>query len=96
VLRAGASGEIYNIGAGNEITNRELTSRLLALCDASDNHIEYVTDRLGHDRRYSIDTAKVGALGWAPAHSLDEALAATVDSYRSNRWWWEPLRRRLP
>jgi dTDP-glucose 4,6-dehydratase len=96
VLRAGTSGEIYNIGAGNEITNRELTSRLLALCGAADDQIEYVTDRLGHDRRYSIDTAKVRALGWVPARSLEEALAATVDWYRSNRSWWEPLQQRRP
>jgi dTDP-glucose 4,6-dehydratase len=55
--------------------------------------IEYVEDRLGHDRRYSIDTSKVEALGWSPRRKLDEALAATVQWYRDNRWWWEPLKR---
>jgi dTDP-glucose 4,6-dehydratase len=92
VLRQGAVGEIYNIGAGNELPNVELTHRLLALLGHDDSMIEPVADRLGHDRRYSIDTTKVRALGWRPARELDEALAATVEWYRANRWWWEPLR----
>jgi dTDP-glucose 4,6-dehydratase len=92
VFRAGAVGEIYNIGAGNEITNRELTERLLELCGCDESYIKYVDDRLGHDRRYSIDTAKVRALGWQPSHDLGEALTATVEWYRDNRWWWEPLK----
>ena len=92
VLRDGTVGEIYNIGAGNEITNRELTHRLLARVGADESMIEPVADRLGHDRRYSVDTTKVRALGWAPRHELDEALDLTVDWYRDNRWWWEPLK----
>ena len=92
VLRAGTVGEIYNVGAGNELTNLELTRRLLDLLDADESMIEPVADRLGHDRRYSVDTTKVRALGWSPAHDLDEALGATVEWYRANRWWWEPLR----
>jgi dTDP-glucose 4,6-dehydratase len=92
VLRQGTLGEIYNIGAGNEITNRELTERLLARCGRDASFIEPVTDRLGHDRRYSIDTAKVTALGWKPAHTLDDALDLTVAWYRDNAWWWQPLR----
>src|SRR3954453_13315737 len=64
VLRKGELGEIYNIGAGNEITNRELTDRLLRLCGKGEEMIEYVEDRLGHDRRYSIDISKAKALGW--------------------------------
>jgi dTDP-glucose 4,6-dehydratase len=92
VLRQGTTGETYNIGAGNEITNRELTEQLVALCDADESMIERVTDRLGHDRRYSIDSSKVTALGWRPERELDEALAATVTWFRDNRWWWEPLR----
>ena len=91
VLRKGHTGEIYNIGAGNEITNLELTQRLLELCGADESSVEPVTDRLGHDRRYSIDTTKVRALGWATQHRLDEALASTVAWYRDNRSWWEPL-----
>jgi dTDP-glucose 4,6-dehydratase len=54
--------------------------------------IEPVEDRLGHDRRYAIDTTKVRALGWAPRRELDDALAETVEWYRANRWWWEPLK----
>jgi dTDP-glucose 4,6-dehydratase len=92
VLRRGEIGEIYNIGGGNETTNRELTHKVLALCGAGDDMIEYVTDRLGHDRRYSIDCSKANALGWSPSRSLDEALAATVEWYRANRAWWEPLK----
>jgi dTDP-glucose 4,6-dehydratase len=92
VLRKGEIGEIYNIGADNEIPNRELTERILALLGADESMIEYVEDRLGHDRRYSIDCSKVRALGWAPARELDEALDTTVQWYRDNRWWWEPLK----
>jgi dTDP-glucose 4,6-dehydratase len=92
VLRKGEVGEIYNIGGGNETTNRDLTERVLALCGAGEEMIEYVTDRLGHDRRYSIDCTKARALGWAPARTPDEALAATVEWYRANRAWWEPLK----
>ncbi len=92
VLRTGGVGEIYNIGAGNEITNRDLTERLLRLLGAGPDRIEHVTDRLGHDRRYSIDTAKVRALGWSPRRTLDQALAETVEWYRARRDWWGPLR----
>jgi dTDP-glucose 4,6-dehydratase len=92
VLRQGEIGEIYNIGADNEIANRELTERILGLLGADEGMIEYVEDRLGHDRRYSIDCSKAHALGWAPARELGEALEATVEWYRANRWWWEPLK----
>jgi dTDP-glucose 4,6-dehydratase len=91
VRREGATGEIYNIGAGNEITNQDLTLRLLARLGHDESMIEPVEDRLGHDRRYSIDTTKVRALGWSPRHDLDDALDLTVGWYRDNRWWWEPL-----
>jgi dTDP-glucose 4,6-dehydratase len=90
VLRKGEIGEVYNIGAGNEIPNRVLTAKILALLGADESMINYVEDRLGHDRRYSIATDKVEALGWRPKHDLDEALAATVEWYRENRSWWEP------
>jgi dTDP-glucose 4,6-dehydratase len=92
VLRQGTVGEIYNIGAGNEITNRELVDRILELCGVGEEMVDYVTDRLGHDRRYSIDTAKAQALGWKPARDLGHALAATVEWYQANRSWWEPLK----
>ena len=92
VLRAGVAGEIYNIGGGNEVPNRLLVDRLLALLGADESSVQYVEDRLGHDRRYSVDDAKVRALGWAPRRQLDEALAATVTWYREHRDWWAPLR----
>lgn len=91
VLRNGQVGEIYNIGAGNEITNHDLTNSVLAILGHDDSMIEYVEDRLGHDRRYSIDTSKVRKLGWAPQREFAEALGSTVEWYRDNREWWEPL-----
>ncbi len=94
VFRKGIIGEVYNIGAGNEVTNRELTDRLVALCGRDETAIDYVQDRLGHDRRYSVDIAKVEALGWSTRRELGEALEATVAWYRDNRWWWEPLKAR--
>jgi len=96
VLRAGQPGEIYNIGAGNELTNRQLTDRILSLLGAGSDMVDYVTDRLGHDRRYCVDSAKVRALGWRPVRELDEALEATCRWYRDNRWWWEPLKAKSP
>ena len=92
VLRQGTVGEIYNIGAGNEVPNRALTDKILALLRLDESMIQPVDDRLGHDRRYSIDAGKVRDLGWRPARELDEALAATVEWYLENRWWWEPLK----
>lgn len=91
VLRIGEPGTVYNVGAGNELTNLELVERLLALCDADPSLVEMVKDRPGHDRRYSVDAARMRALGWYPDRELDEGLASTVDWYRENRWWWEPL-----
>jgi dTDP-glucose 4,6-dehydratase len=92
VLRSGKEGEIYNIGAGNALTNRELTDKLLALVGAGNERVDYVTDRLGHDRRYAIDSARVRGLGWKPEHEFDDALRNTFTWYRDNRWWWEPLK----
>ncbi|MBJ7308345.1 MAG: dTDP-glucose 4,6-dehydratase [Acidimicrobiia bacterium] len=94
VLRKGTIGEIYNIGGGNETTNRELTSMVLANMGVGEEMVEYVQDRLGHDRRYSIDCSKANALGWKPSRDLDVAVAETVEWYRANRAWWEPLKAR--
>ena len=91
VLRRGQPGEIYNVGGGNELTNRQLTDRLLALAGAGEEMVDYVADRLGHDRRYSVDSSKVRSLGWSPERVFDDALEATFAWYRDNRWWWEPL-----
>jgi dTDP-glucose 4,6-dehydratase len=93
-LRQGEPGSVYNIGAGNEIPNRTLTQQVLALLGVDDAMIEPVEDRLGHDRRYSIDSTRIRGLGWTPRWAFDDALASTVEWYRANRWWWEPLKRR--
>jgi dTDP-glucose 4,6-dehydratase len=92
VLEQGQAGEIYNIGAGNETPNRVLVDKLLALLGKDESSVDYVTDRLGHDRRYSVDITKITALGWKRQRTLDEALDETVNWYRDNRWWWEPLK----
>jgi dTDP-glucose 4,6-dehydratase len=94
VLHEGEPGEIYNLGAGNETPNRVLVDKLLALMGVGEEMVDYVPDRLGHDRRYSVDIAKITALGWRRQRSLDEALEATVDWYRANEWWWRPLKDR--
>jgi dTDP-glucose 4,6-dehydratase len=93
VADAGRPGEIYNIGGGTELTNRELTSRLLAALGADESMVQPVLDRKAHDRRYSVDITKIGdELGYAPRVPFDEGLAGTVQWYRDNRSWWEPLR----
>ena len=92
VLRKGADGEVYNIGGGVEVENVALTRRILALAGKPETLIQPVADRPGHDRRYSLDCAKVQALGWAPRRSFDEALAATVRWYREHEAWWRPLK----
>jgi dTDP-glucose 4,6-dehydratase len=93
VLDRGNAGDIYNIGAGNETPNRVLVDKLLALLGKDETSVQYVEDRLGHDRRYSVDITRTTALGWKREHTLAEALAQTVTWYRDNRWWWEPLKR---
>jgi dTDP-glucose 4,6-dehydratase len=95
VLLGGRSGEVYHIGGGMELSNRELTSRLLAACGAGWDSVENVPDRHGHDWRYSLDITKVQReLGYAPAIGFDEGLEQTVAWYRENRSWWQPLRDR--
>jgi dTDP-glucose 4,6-dehydratase len=93
VLDRGRPGEVYNIGGGIELTNRELTFRLLDAVGADPSMIEPVADRKGHDRRYSVDWSKIAAeLGYAPQVSFDTGLAETVRWYRDHRQWWEPLK----
>jgi dTDP-glucose 4,6-dehydratase len=94
VLTDGKPGEIYNIGAGNETPNRVLVDKLLALTGRDESFVDYVPDRLGHDRRYSVDITKITELGWRRQRSLDEALVETVEWYRANEWWWRPLKER--
>jgi dTDP-glucose 4,6-dehydratase len=95
VLEGGRPGEVYNIGGGTELTNTELTERLLAASNAGWDAVERVEDRKGHDRRYSVDISKISReLGYAPQVPFDEGLAGTVAWYQEHRGWWEPLRAR--
>ena len=92
-LEKGRSGEVYNIGGGTELTNLELTQRLLAATGADDSMVERVPDRKGHDRRYSLDISKIGEqLGYAPQVTLDHGLADTIEWYRAHPEWWQPLK----
>jgi dTDP-glucose 4,6-dehydratase len=94
-LEKGRAGEVYNIGGGTELSNRELTERLVAACGAGWEMVRQVPDRKGHDRRYSLDITKISnELGYAPQITLEDGLAATVAWYRDNRAWWEPLKAR--
>ncbi|WP_171166142.1 dTDP-glucose 4,6-dehydratase [Streptomyces sp. I05A-00742] len=95
VRTRGRAGEIYHIGGGTELTNRELAGLLLETLDADPSLVRHVRDRKGHDRRYSLDWSKIrDELGYRPVRPFKEALAETVAWYRDNRSWWEPLKRR--
>ena len=95
VLTGGRPGEVYNIGGGTELTNKELTGRLLEATGTDWDRVEKVTDRLGHDLRYSVDIGKVSSeLGYQPQVPFEQGLADTVEWYRSRRDWWEPLKQR--
>ena len=92
VLREGKPGEIYNIG-GQERENMDVVRRILDLTGASPDLVRHVADRPGHDRRYSVDSTKLRNLGWTPARSFDAGgLEETVEWYRENREWWEPIK----
>jgi dTDP-glucose 4,6-dehydratase len=92
-LRHGRSGQIYHIGGGIELSNKELTARLLEAFGADWEMVDYVADRKGHDRRYALDMSKARSeLGYSPRVPFDEGLAAAVDWYRANRPWWQPLK----
>jgi dTDP-glucose 4,6-dehydratase len=93
VVQGGRSGEVYNIGGGTELTNRELTSLLLSTFNVGDEMIQPVADRLGHDRRYSVNWSKINnELGYQPTKSLESNIAEIVDWYRSHESWWRPLK----
>lgn len=94
ILQHGEPGEIYNIGGGAEMTNLEITRKILELLGEDESMIEYVPDRKGHDFRYSLDFGKLRKLGWKPAYRFDDALEATVKWYVENEWWWRPLKER--
>jgi dTDP-glucose 4,6-dehydratase len=85
-------GEIYNIGAGAQLPNIELTRRILEALGYDESWIERVPDRPGHDFRYAVDTSKLRKLGWSPARDFSDRLEHTIDWYRRRRDWWEPLK----
>ncbi|MDP3758674.1 MAG: dTDP-glucose 4,6-dehydratase, partial [Candidatus Daviesbacteria bacterium] len=88
VLEKGQIGETYCIGGGNQISNLDLTKKILEALGKDESMIEHVADRPGHDRRYAIDASKIKALGWSPKHSFDEALIKTIEWYKQNKAWW--------
>jgi dTDP-glucose 4,6-dehydratase len=96
LLTQGRPGETYNVGGGNEVANIALTKRILTLLGKPESLIRPVTDRPGHDRRYSVDCSKLEALGWAPRVPFEEGLAETVRWYREHESWWRPLKEANP
>ena len=95
VLHGGRPGEVYNIGGGTQLSNKELTGLLLEATGTGWDRVRNVTDRLGHDLRYSVDHTKISAeLGYEPQVPFTAGLAETVEWYRTHRDWWEPLKAR--
>jgi dTDP-glucose 4,6-dehydratase len=93
MLFKGKPGEVYNVGGGNEMTNLEITRRILQRLGKPESLITHVADRPGHDRRYALEAAKLEReLGWKPSHSVEEALDRTIDWYVSNRVWWQKVK----
>ena len=92
LLERGTPGEVYNVGGGHELTNAELTHRILKTLDRPLSLIQPVEDRLGHDRRYSLDTTKLRGLGWEPQVSFEDGLGKVIEWYRANEWWWRPVK----
>lgn len=92
VLQKGKIGEIYNIASGNEKTNLEITKLILKEMNKDDSMVEYVKDRPGHDRRYSIDFGKIRKLGWAPKFKFERGIKDTVAWYKKNESWWKKIK----
>jgi dTDP-glucose 4,6-dehydratase len=93
VLREGEPGEVYNVGANEEHENLELTRLIVDHLGAEPSLVRHVEDRAGHDRRYSLETTKIQSLGWEPRRDWEEGVRTTIDWYRANRDWWEPIKR---
>ena len=91
-LHKGADGEVYNVGAGNSVNTLQLADAILERLGKPRSLIQHVPDRPGHDRRYSLDTAKLRTLGWAPEYTFETALNASVDWYVQNEWWWRAIK----
>ncbi len=94
VIEKGNTGEIYNVGGGNEIANIEITKRLLEILDKPESLIKFVKDRPGHDRRYSLDCSKLEKLGWSPSVEFAQGLEKTVNWYLDNRDWWDTIKQK--
>jgi dTDP-glucose 4,6-dehydratase len=96
LIEAGTPGEVYNVGGGNHVRNIDLTRQILAVLGKPESLIRPVADRPGHDRRYSLDTSKLRALGWSPQAVFEQGLRETADWYRQNEWWWRPIKEQDP
>jgi len=92
VLHQGVLGEVYNLGSGAETRNIDLANMILALLDKPKGLIQHITDRPGHDRRYSLNVDKMRSLGWTPRHTFAQAIEATVRWYVDNEWWWRKIK----
>ena len=92
ILKKGIPGEIYNIGGGTELTNLEITRKILEQLGKDETSIQYVGDRKGHDFRYSLSSDKLHSLGWQPRFTFDEALEHTIRWYKEQEWWWRKLK----
>ena len=92
IIHNGQVNGVYNIGGGNEITNIGLTKLILEQMGAGEESIQLVEDRKGHDLRYSLNCEKIKALGWKPRFNFDKALSLTIEWYKNNKWWWQPLK----
>src|SRR5690606_34116531 len=92
VAEDGNPGEIYNVGAGNQQTNRDITTHILRLLDKPETLIQQVADRPGHDRRYALDCSKINAIGWNTTHHFEDALKQTVEWYLANQTWWRAIK----
>ncbi len=92
ILKKGTPGEIYNIGGGTELTNLEITRKILEQLGKDETSIQFVGDRKGHDFRYSLSSDKLHSLGWQPRFTFDEALEHTIRWYKEQEWWWRKLK----
>src|SRR3989344_1926028 len=92
IMNNGILGEVYNIGGNNELTNIEMTKIILKEMSKDESFIEYVKDRPGHDRRYSLDCAKIKKLGWKPKINFNEGIKLTINWYKDNEWWWKKIK----
>ncbi len=92
VMTHGQNGEVYNVGAGNEKTNLEITDIILKALKKPESLMTFIEDRKGHDRRYALHIDKIQSLGWKPRYTFEKAMEETIRWYQENRWWWEKIK----